>query len=126
AQTALTHVTVIDGTGAVLADRTVLVQGDRIKAVAKADSIHLSPNTRVISGERCFLIPGLCDAHAHLSYFKASALPVLLANGVTAVRDMGGALSELAQWRTETAEGVRPGPRIYRAGPILNGKQFNE
>jgi hypothetical protein len=110
----------------VLTDRTVLVEGERIKAVAKTGSLPLTPNTRVIAGEGEFLIPGLWDAHAHLSYFKASALPVLLANGVTSVRDMGGLLHELDQWRAETTDGVRSGPRIFRAGPILNGKQFNE
>jgi hypothetical protein len=119
-------VNVIDGTGALLTDRTVVLGAERIKAVAKANSIRLGPNTAIIPSQHRFLIPGLWDAHAHLSYFKASALPVLLANGVTSVRDMGGLLPELDRWRAEAIMGIRAGPRIYRAGPILNGKQFNE
>lgn len=61
----------------------------------------------------------------HLSWTRASALPALVANGVTAVRDEGGDLMELAVW----AEGVRSGgligPTIFQVGPMLNGKSFN-
>jgi hypothetical protein len=124
--TAFEHATVIDGTGAVLPDRTVVIRQDRITAIGETASTALPAGTKVIDGKGRFMIPGLFDAHGHLSYFKASALSVLLANGVTSIRDMGGLLEELDVWRTETDAGVRPGPRIFRAGPILNGKQFNE
>lgn len=125
-QTAITRVTVIDGTGSVLPDQNVLLEGERIKSIAPASSLPLPAGTKIVAGSGRFLIPGLWDCHAHLSYYKASALPVMLANGVTALRDMGGALSELDRWRAEIDAGVRPGPRIFRAGPILNGRQFNE
>ncbi|MFL6463998.1 MAG: amidohydrolase family protein [Bryobacteraceae bacterium] len=123
---AFTHTTVIDGTGVVLPDHTVVVSDGHITAVGQARSVAVPAGANVVDGRGRFIIPGLWDAHAHLSYFKASALPVLLANGVTSVRDMGGLLSELDQWRTETDGEIRPGPRIFRAGPIVNGKQFNE
>jgi imidazolonepropionase-like amidohydrolase len=118
--------TVIDGTGGVLSDHTVVITGEIITAVGPFKSVAVPPNANVIDGRGRYIIPGLWDAHAHLSYFKASALPVLLANGVTSVRDMGGLLSEIDDWRTETNTGVRPGPRIFRAGPIVNGKEFNQ
>jgi imidazolonepropionase-like amidohydrolase len=125
-QTAITQATVIDGKGAVLPDQTVLIDGDRIRSVAKSGSIPVRTGARIVPGAGRFLIPGLWDCHAHLSYYKASALSVMLANGVTALRDMGGTLGELDRWRDEISDGVRPGPRIFRAGPILNGRQFNE
>jgi imidazolonepropionase-like amidohydrolase len=53
-------------------------------------------------------------------------LPVLVANGVTGVRDMGGRLTEIDEWRTRIAAGILTGPHIVRAGPILNGKRFND
>ena len=124
--TVFKHLTVIDGTGATLRDHTVLIQDDRILAVGSTDSLPVAASARVVDGRGRFMTPGLWDAHAHVSYFKASALPVLLANGVTSIRDMGGILSELDEWKTETNQGTQPGPRIYRAGPILNGKVFNE
>jgi imidazolonepropionase-like amidohydrolase len=122
--TAFTNVTLIDGTGATLADHTVIIQGDRILSVDPAAAIPAS--ARIVNARGQFMIPGLCDSHAHVSYFKGSALPVLLANGVTSIRDMGGLVAELDAWKTETDDGIRPGPRIFRAGPMLNGKAFNE
>jgi hypothetical protein len=69
-------------------------------------------------------MPGLWDMHVHLSWTKASALPALVANGVTGVRDMGGLLREIDEWRVRIVSGVMVGPRILRSGPVLNGRQF--
>jgi imidazolonepropionase-like amidohydrolase len=41
------------------------------------------------------------------------------------VRDLGGRLGQIDEWRTLIAAGLLTGPRIVRAGPILNGKAFN-
>jgi hypothetical protein len=56
--------------------------------------------------------------HVHLSYTKVSALPALLANGVTSVRDCGGRLSEIDMWREQILAATLAGPRIFRAGPM--------
>jgi hypothetical protein len=48
----------------------------------------------------------------------------LVANGVTGVRDLGGLLQELDDWRIRIESGVLIGPRIVRSGPVLNGRQF--
>jgi imidazolonepropionase-like amidohydrolase len=121
---ALANVTVIDGTGAVLQDQTVVVKDDRIVAIGRAAAIPR--DAQVISGRGRFLIPGLWDMHVHLCVAGPSALPVLLANGVTSVRDMGGFLRDLDDWRRGIEDGMLAGPRIFRAGPIVNGKVFNE
>lgn len=124
---AISHVTVIDATGkSPMPDMTVVIAGDRIVTIAKSTEVSLPRGAQVINGAGKFLIPGLWDAHVHLSWTTASALPVLIANGVTTVRDMGGRLSELDDWRTKIATGILVGPRIFRAGPILNGQKFNQ
>ena len=123
---ALTHVTVIDATGApAQSDRTVVISGNRIA------SINRSPppqDVRVVDGRGKFLIPGLCDMHVHLAgvsadpkWSKATLLPLLIANGVTTVRDMGGDLAALQSWRREIADDKLIGPRIYCPGPMLDG-----
>jgi len=48
-------------------------------------------------------------------------LPLLVANGVTTVRDMGGDLRALQNWRQAINAGTLVGPRIYCAGPMLDG-----
>jgi hypothetical protein len=111
---AITHVTVIDAeAGIVLADRTVAIRADRIVSVETNGPVP--PHATVIDGRGMFLIPGLWDMHVHLSYARSSALPMLVANGVTGVRDMGGDLGELDRWKTQIADNVLVGPSIVRA-----------
>ncbi len=123
---ALTHVTVIDATGAPpLSDRTVVISGHRIASISQAPP----PNdARVMECRGKFLIPGLCDMHVHIAgvtadpkWSKATLLPLLIANGVTTVRDMGGDLAALQSWRKEINAGSLLGPRIYCPGPMLDG-----
>lgn len=122
---ALTNVSVINGTGGLRQDQTVVLRHDRIAAVGSAASVRVPRDAQVFPARGRFLIPGLWDMHVHLSVARASALPVLIANGVTAVRDMGGLLDELDRWRAGIERGVLAGPRIFRAGPMVNGKAFN-
>ena len=126
AQIALTHVTVIDMIGEQpLTDTTVVITGERISAVGKSGTVAIPAGVRVIDAAGKYLIPGLWDMHVHLSYARASALPVLVANGVTGVRDMGSDLGEIDAWRSQIAAGVITGPRILRAGPMLNDRSRN-
>ena len=57
----------------------------------------------------------------HLTDATESAFPLLIMNGVTGVRDMGGDLAQIDRWRSEIASGLRVGPHIIRAGPFVDG-----
>lgn len=119
---AITQVTVIDpASGRASNDMTVLVVADRIARVAPAQSTQLPAGTRVVVGSGKFLIPGLWDSHLHLSMWTELALPLLVANGITAVRDMGGDLEQIDGWRRQVAEGALIGPSIVRPGPLIDG-----
>jgi hypothetical protein len=86
-------------------------------------------NARVIDGSGKFLLPGLADMHMHTrqdwddgELWPVSPLVLYLANGVTAIRDLGPAGSEITyplQWREEIETGTRIGPRIFASGKIL-------
>ncbi len=122
----ISHITVIDATGAApQADMTVVIAGNRITQVDKTANVKIPRGAQVLEAKGKFLIPGLWDMHVHLSWTRASALPVLVVNGVTGVRDMGGRLGEIDEWRTKIAAGLLVGPRIVRAGPQLNDQKFN-
>ena len=123
---AITHVAVVDVAGGrLLPDRTVLLRDEVIEAVGPAQNTRVPAGASIVDGRDGFLIPGLWDMHTHLSYARPSALPVLIANGVTYVRDLGSVLAEVDVWRGEIAAGVRVGPVIMRSGPIVNGQEFN-
>ncbi|TMB37810.1 MAG: hypothetical protein E6J62_04560 [Deltaproteobacteria bacterium] len=122
---AITHVGVVDlDEGRIVPDQTVIVRDGRIESVGRSGA-KVPKGATQVDGRGKFLLPGLCDMHVHLSWTTASALPLLVANGVTCVRDLGSDLAGIDAWRAEIAAGVRIGPRIVRAGPILNGRSFN-
>jgi Amidohydrolase family len=126
--TAITHVTVIDATGAPPhADFTVLVSGTQISAIGPSSSVSVPGDAQVPGGVGKFLIPGLVDMHLHLTGAGEPAgsreffFPLLVANGITTVRDMGGRVDLLKALRDEIAKGKRLGPQIFFTGPYLDG-----
>ncbi|MEK6405686.1 MAG: amidohydrolase family protein [Acidobacteriota bacterium] len=130
---ALMHVTVIDGTGAPpLTDVTVIIVGYRIAQIGKTSVVSMPSRARIVDGRGKFLIPGLWDMHAHPDdpelwpvnpppKDKESLLTLLIANGVTGIRDMGGDLSLLQDWRKRAGAGTMIGPHIKACGPLLDG-----
>jgi imidazolonepropionase-like amidohydrolase len=125
---AITHVTLIDATGApAQPDMTVLLADEQIAAIGRSDSVLIPRKTRIFDATGKFLIPGLVDMHAHLTGASEPTgsrefiLPLLLANGITTVRDMGGDLDSLLKLRLEIERGQLQAPRIFFAGPYLDG-----
>jgi imidazolonepropionase-like amidohydrolase len=98
---------------------SVLVRGDRIDYAGPTAGLPPAPDARVVDGRGRFLIPGLIDMHTHVSKTRGSSLSLLVAHGVTTVRDMGGDHDELLAWRREIDAGTRIGPRLLIAGPYL-------
>jgi imidazolonepropionase-like amidohydrolase len=123
-------VAVIDGTGsAAQFHRTVVVSDRHIQGIYAAHGYRARKGSLIVSGRGKFLIPGLWDMHVHMVFGdwfprgKEITLPLFIANGVTGVRDMGGELDVLQQWRKEIAAGTLIGPRIVMSGPMLDGPQ---
>ena len=125
---AITHVTVIDATGTPpQADMTVIVHDQRIAELGKSSEVRAPVNAVIVNGRGKYLIPGLWDMHVHtvfgdwLPRDERVVLPLFVANGVTGVRDMGGELDVLKEWRAQIAAGHLLGPRMFIAGPMLDG-----
>jgi imidazolonepropionase-like amidohydrolase len=125
----LTHVTLIDATGrSPQTDQTVVIEKGRIVSIVPAASAKLPKNARVVDATGKTLIPGLWDMHVHLagvnadpSWSKQVLLPLLLANGIVGVRDMGGDLEALLAWKRDVESGALLAPHIIAAGPWLAG-----
>lgn len=119
--------------GIVRPDRHVLVEAGRIREVSETPLA--APRARVINVAGRVLMPGLCDAHVHVtaasadfaalarwspSYLTARSLGILrgmLMRGFTTVRDAGGADYGLA---AAVEEGFVDGPRILYGGRALS------
>jgi imidazolonepropionase-like amidohydrolase len=118
---AISHVTVVDvRAGRTLPDQTVIISGDRITSVGKSADIALPADANVINRSAKFLIPGLWDMHVHIA--APSYLPLLVANGVTGVREMHAFFPDtILQMRKSINEGKQLGPRIIAAGALIDG-----
>jgi imidazolonepropionase-like amidohydrolase len=129
----LDDVTVIDATGAPpQPHRRVIVRDDRIVGIVPREELGKASEKLAgtwVDGRGKFLIPGLWDMHVHMVFgdwfprAKEITLPLFIANGITGVRDMGGELDVLQQWRKEITTGTLLGPRMVISGPMLDGPQ---
>ena len=118
--TAIIGVTVVPmDTAATVPDQTVVVRRGRIVAMGPTARTPVPIDARRIDGTGRFLLPGLVDMHTHLD--SAATLPLLVANGVTTVRNMWGTARTL-EWRREITRGTRLGPTIYTAGAVVDGE----
>jgi imidazolonepropionase-like amidohydrolase len=123
----VTHVTVIDGTGAApQPDQTVLIGGGRILRIAASGRTAVPAGARVIDGTGRFLIPGLWDMHVH-AWNRQPFEAIYLAHGITGIREMGTGMDPqwggegVWRWREAIRAEDAPGPRMVAAGHILNG-----
>lgn len=108
-------------TGTVIPGGLVLVRNGRIAAVGSRDSIRVPAGSRVLDLGDATLLPGLIDAHVHLTLGgspRANAEATLQA-GFTTVQDLGALGYGNLRLRDSVAAGVRTGPRLIGAGPWL-------
>ncbi|MCO5129024.1 MAG: amidohydrolase family protein [Xanthobacteraceae bacterium] len=130
-----TNVRIFDGKSASLtAGRNLIVEGNRIKAVA-ASGERPPDGAQVIDGGGRTLMPGLIDAHWHALICAIPEVVALTADipyvhlvaaqeaertlmrGFTTVRDVGG--PSFALKRT-IDEGLVAGPRIFPSGAMIS------
>jgi imidazolonepropionase-like amidohydrolase len=69
-----TNVRILDGTLAHPSTGSVLVQGNRIRAVGRSTAPISPAGATVIDGAGATLMPGLCEAHTHFSWNDAATL----------------------------------------------------
>jgi imidazolonepropionase-like amidohydrolase len=125
---ALTHVRVVDGTGAPARDdQTIVIRGGRIEAVGPAAGTRPPPGARVMELRGHTVIPGLVSLHEHTYLgglrrtvpMNASAY-LYLAFGVTTAMTAGSQLPEQeAELKRAVDAGEVPGPRLLIAGPYI-------
>lgn len=123
---ALTHVRVIDGTGAPpREDQTIYLAGGKIVSAPPAGAQVLDLTGRTV-------FPGLVGMHDHLFYpagggvfhEMATSFPRLyLAGGVTTLRTTGSIEPYTdIEIKRDIDRGMVPGPRIWITGPYLEGE----
>jgi imidazolonepropionase-like amidohydrolase len=139
ASTLFTNVNVIDGSGGKPFDGEVLVEGNRIRKVGKAGKKLPRDGARVVDGGGMTLMPGLVEAHSHVSFLDTDSLEALgavppeehtlkamknartlLDHGFTSACSAAAAKPRLdVVIRNAINAGDIPGPRMLAATPEL-------
>ena len=120
----LQHVTIVDThDGHLTPDMTVVIIAGKIAHIEKNRATIPPPaGTPVIDAEGKFLVPGFVDAHTHILHSPEAAKDeaLMLANGITAVRQMDGT-AELLEERREGLlfESIFAPKLLAMPGPVL-------
>lgn len=141
--TALRFATVVTLQGAPIADGVIVVEGERIRSVGAGDRAIPSGAT-VIDLRPLTAIPGLIDAHTHMTYYwdpSSGTTPLkqprrepsqtaelaaenarrTLETGVTTVRDLGASGGTDVLMQDAIASGRMIGPRMFISTQGISG-----
>lgn len=118
------NVDYIDATSGLQTGKNIFIQGNKIKKITDAGIEIKNTTAKLIDGKGKYLIPGLWDAHVHLT-FNPLITPVMLrlftAYGITSVRDTGGLMDLVLPERDKARQDPDNLPRVMIAGPLLDG-----
>jgi imidazolonepropionase-like amidohydrolase len=125
-------------TGKTLSNQAVVIEGDKIVSVGPAAELKASPGDNVIDLSQATVLPGLIDAHVHLTgdpknlgyerlgisipreaLIGARNARITLEAGFTMVRNVGASGFSDVALRDAINAGDVPGPRLHVSGPPL-------
>lgn len=125
-------------TGNVQSNQAILIEGDKIVSVGPASSVKTTPDAAVIDLSNATVLPGLIDAHTHITFnpqfgyetlgisvprealIGAHNARVTLEAGFTTIRNVGARGYSDVALRDAINAGDVPGPRMIVSGPALS------
>ena len=114
--------------GSLSSGMSVVVDQGKIQKIAAASNVHASGTAQVVDATGKYIVPGFNDMHSHsMAYANQTPTlwPLLIANGVTGIREMSGTPDLIAAARKlniDSAAGVVDAPEILlTTGPVLSG-----
>jgi imidazolonepropionase-like amidohydrolase len=132
---ALTHVRVIDGTGAPpREDQTVIISAGKIQSIEPATTAKVPENANVIDLSGYSVLPGLVGMHNHMFFPMGGSPPMYsnmgssfprlyLALGVTTIRTTGSVAPYTdLEIKRLIDSGRMIGPKMHITAPYLEGR----
>jgi imidazolonepropionase-like amidohydrolase/Tol biopolymer transport system component len=115
----------------VIADGTIVVDGNRIVAVGPADRVPVPAGARRIDARGKTIIPGIVDVHWHGGMGDDGIVPqrswinyASLAFGVTTLHDPSNDSAMVFTAAEMQRAGIITGPRIFSTGTVLYGAKL--
>jgi imidazolonepropionase-like amidohydrolase len=124
-------------TGKIASNQAILIEGDKIVSIGPAASVQAASSDRIIDLSNATVLPGLIDAHTHLTFdpkfgYETLAIStprealtgaknarVTLEAGITTVRNVGASGYADVALRDAINAGDVPGPHMLVSGPPL-------
>jgi imidazolonepropionase-like amidohydrolase len=132
---ALTHVRVVDGTGAAASeDQTIIIRGGKIQSVGPSASAGIPAGAQTLDLNGYTVLPGLVGMHDHMFFPMGGSPPMYsnmgssfprlyLALGVTTIRTTGSVAPDLdIEIKKLIDSGRMIGPKMHVTAPYLEGK----
>lgn len=117
----ITNVNIVDvNTGEIVKNKTVAIDNHRITAIYDKEISGLTA-TIVIDGNGKYLIPGLWDMHAHYKWSHVDLDPLLIANGITGIREMWGDMPAFVEIPKKIQQEGFTSPDVYLSGDLIDG-----
>ena len=112
---AIRNATVINvKNGTLIKNQTIIIEGNKITSVN--NKVAVPKSATIVDAKGKYVLPGLWDMHAHAFTDRKFEwlFPLLIANGVTGVRDMasGASFDTINLIRNQVKEGKLLGPRF--------------
>jgi imidazolonepropionase-like amidohydrolase len=121
----LNGVTIVDTqSGRLTRNQSVAIDGGKIVQIARAGTIKTGAGTKVVDARGKFLVPGYLDMHVHSlnEPDPTASFELMLANGVTGVRQMSGSPELLQKRRDGQLKLPADGPELLAMpGTVLTG-----
>jgi imidazolonepropionase-like amidohydrolase len=119
---ALTHATVVDGTGAgPQKDVTIVMENGRIRDMGPSSKLSVPAGASVVDLKGKFIVPGIINAHGHVGAKTEPQLRQYALYGVTTATSMQTDPDEVIQVREAQKRGELRGARVstvkYRFAP---------
>ncbi|HVS65964.1 MAG TPA: amidohydrolase family protein [Thermoanaerobaculia bacterium] len=123
-----TVITMAGEDGGIVQNGTVVVEGDRIRAVGPAAEVSVPAGAHRVDVSGKVVMPGLIDVHYHGGQGSAEIVPersweahAALAFGVTSIHDPSNDTSTFFAASEMRRAGLITAPRLFSTGTILYG-----
>jgi len=121
------NATLIDAENPTRINMTLVLQEDEIVYIGKTrlKEISFQDDDTVIDASGKFIIPGLWDAHVHLTFIPEldyqTTYKLFLKNGITSIRDTGAVIEKLRPSIEFAEDNPLKAPRLFYSGPLIDG-----
>jgi hypothetical protein len=125
------NISTVDAVNGLRTGQSVVITGNKIIDAGPAEDVQAPTGATLIDGSGKYMIPGLWDAHVHITNTEAlrpAMFPLFIVNGITYVRDTSATFDTILPMRERAREASQSNgmaPQVYISGPHIESEQIS-